>query len=161
MRTFVLLALLLGCATPAGEMRRQVNPAMTIPIATSVSVPAGAEMVYFSGVLPAVANRDAPAGTPAAFGDTQTQTTSVLQRLKATLAAENLTFADVVQVRVFLVGDLQLQGRMDFAGLNQAFAAEFGTDAQPNRPARTVVQVVSLPLSGAMVEIDVVAARTR
>ncbi|MGE0829903.1 MAG: Rid family hydrolase, partial [Hyphomonadaceae bacterium] len=91
----------------------------------------------------------------------RTQTASVLQRLEAALTAEGLTFADVVQARVFLVGDPRINGRMDFAGLNAAFSEKFGTAEQPNRPARTAIQVVALPLPGALVEIDVIAARTR
>jgi enamine deaminase RidA (YjgF/YER057c/UK114 family) len=35
----------------------------------------------------------------------------------------------------------------------------FGTEKQPNVPARTTVQVAGLPMPGALVEIEVVAAR--
>lgn len=154
--------LVTACAStlPSNDIRRIANPASPIPIATSVSVPANAELVFVSGALPAVANTSAPAGTPDAYGDTRTQTASVLDRLKAALAAEGLTFADVVQARVFLVGDPRMGGRMDFAGLNQAFSQHFGTTEQPGRPARTAIQVVALPAPGALVEIDLVAART-
>ncbi len=164
-----LAALLCGCVSvqttaddfAPPEVGRIVNPAMTVPIATSVSVPEGYDLVFISGMIPAVAHPEAPQGTPAAYGDTRTQAESVLQRLQAALAAEHLTFADVVQARVFLVGDPANGGRMDFNGLNQAFGRYFGSADQPNRPARTVVQVVALPAPGAMVEIDMMAARRR
>lgn len=148
-----------GCAVHGDPITRTFNPAVPIPIATSVAVPGGSDIVFLSGILPAVANADAPAGTPDAYGDTNTQARSVLARLEAALAAEGLTFADVVSVRVFLIGDARLDGRMDFAGLNAAFSEHFGTEAQPNRPARTVIQVVGLPAPGALVEIDLIAAR--
>ena len=80
--------LLSACATaaPVGEIRRIANPASPIPIATSVTAPAGAELVFVSGVLPAVSNPNAPAGTPDAYVDTRTQTASVLERLKGEIA---------------------------------------------------------------------------
>ena len=48
---------------------------------------------------------------------------------------------------------------MDFEGLMKAYSRHFGTATQPNLPARTTVQVVALPMPGALVEIEVVAAR--
>ncbi|MDX2233340.1 MAG: RidA family protein [Hyphomonadaceae bacterium] len=165
MRPFLIPALAFataGCATvtpPA--ITRTVNPGGTIPIATSVRVPAGSDIVFLSGMLPAVANPQAPPNTPDSYGDTKTQTASVLDRLKTALEAEGLTFADVVSVRVFLVGDPRIGGGMDFAGLNASFGQHFGTAAQPNKPARTTLQVVALPAPGALVEIDVVAARPK
>jgi enamine deaminase RidA (YjgF/YER057c/UK114 family) len=65
----------------------------------------------------------------------------------------------VVSVRVFLVGDPLLDNKLDFNGLNAAYAEYFGTAAQPNKPARTAVQVVALPAPGALVEIDLIAVR--
>jgi enamine deaminase RidA (YjgF/YER057c/UK114 family) len=98
-------------------------------------------------------------GKPAVYApDTKTQALDVLAKLKAALAGEGLTFADVTTVRVFLVGDPKLNGKMDFAGFNEAFRTEFGNDANPNRPTRTVVQVVALP-APAMVEVDLIAAK--
>lgn len=145
----------------AQQVKRTPIPNSTFPIAVAVTVPAGADTVYFSGVLPDVLDPAAPKGTPAAYGDTGTQTRSVLRKLAAALAAEGLAFSDVVQVRVFLVGDPKLDGKLDFAGLNAAFGQQFGTAAQPAKPARTAVQVAALPLPGALVEIDLVAARIR
>ncbi len=161
-----LSAIVSGCVSvtetaPAEEatgVTRIVSPASTIPIASSVRVPAGHDLVFVSGMLPAVANAAAPANTRASYGDTETQTRSVLVRLEEALTAQGLTFADVAVARVFLVGDPEMGGRMDFAGLNRAFGEKFGTTAQPNRPARTAIQVVALPLPGALVEIDLIAA---
>ncbi|QBI05031.1 hypothetical protein EYF70_13890 [Pseudoduganella albidiflava] len=143
------------------QLRRTPIPNSNFPISVAVTVPAGAETIYFSGVLPDVGDPAAPKGTPAAYGNTQAQTHSVLRKLQAALAAEGLAFGDVAQLRVFLVGDPQLDNKLDFNGLNAAFGQYFGTAAQPGKPARTAVQVAALPAPGALVEIDLVAVRTK
>ena len=48
---------------------------------------------------------------------------------------------------------------MEFVGLMRAYSAAFGTATGGRLPARTTVQVAALPLPGALVEIEVVAAR--
>ncbi|WP_416424233.1 RidA family protein [Pseudomonas sp. App30] len=131
----------------------------TAPIAQTVSVPANAQLVFLSGALPDVADLQAPQGTSAAYGDTRTQTESVLRKLKAVLEEQGLGLGDIVQLRVFLVGGPELDGRLDFAGLQAGYTPFFGTAEQPNKPARTAIQVAGLPLPGALVEIDGIAVR--
>jgi enamine deaminase RidA (YjgF/YER057c/UK114 family) len=67
---------------------------------------------------------------------------------------------DVVKMNVFMVGDPAKGDSMDFEGLMKAYSRYFGTAARPNLPARTTVQVIALPMPGALVEIELVAART-
>lgn len=160
-KVFFASLLLSGAAAHAQQIKRTPIPNSNFPISVAVTVPANAETIYFSGVLPDVADAAAPKGTPAAYGSTETQTTSVLRKLQAALAAEGLTFGDVVSLRVFLVGDPKLDNKLDFNGLNTAFGQFFGTAAQPAKPARTALQVAALPLPGALVEIDLVAARVK
>jgi enamine deaminase RidA (YjgF/YER057c/UK114 family) len=50
---------------------------------------------------------------------------------------------------------------MDFAGMMASYTQFFGTPAQPNKPARSTVQVAALVAAGALVEIDVVAVRSK
>jgi enamine deaminase RidA (YjgF/YER057c/UK114 family) len=83
----------------------------------------------------------------------------VLDKLEATLKSEGLGLADVVKATVFLVGDPAQGGEIDFAGLNAAWSQRFGTSGQPNKPARSTVKVAGLVAPGALVEIEVVAAR--
>jgi enamine deaminase RidA (YjgF/YER057c/UK114 family) len=64
-------------------------------------------------------------------------------------------------MHVFLVGDPAMSNKLDFAGMNAAYAQFFGTKEQPNKPARTTVQVASLASPTALVEIEVVAARSK
>lgn len=81
-------------------------------------------------------------------GDTiEAQTKQVLTNLSAVLAAEGLTFENVVKTEVYLK-DLK-----DFAAMNRVYAEFF---AYPVKPARATVQISKLPLD-AIVEISCVA----
>jgi len=135
------------------------RPLADFPISSSVSVPASARIVFVSGTLPDVAKPDAPAGSIERLGDTETQAASVLGKIEKELAASGLAMADVVKMNVFMVGDPTQGGSMDFGGLMKAYSRHFGEASQGSLPARTTVQVVALPLPGALVEIEVVAAR--
>jgi enamine deaminase RidA (YjgF/YER057c/UK114 family) len=86
-------------------------------------------------------------------------TVSAGSKLARELEALGLSMADVVKMNVYLVGDPRKDGMMDFAGLMKAYLRHFGTEAQKNLPARTTVQVAGLPLPGALVEIELIAAR--
>ncbi|MBX8543512.1 RidA family protein [Pseudomonas lijiangensis] len=130
------------------------------PISQTVTVPASASLVFVSGTLPDVADPQAPAGTPAAFGNTETQTVSVFNKIRNILRQQDLDLGDIVQLRVFLVGAEETGGKLDFAGLQAGYTQFFGTAEQPNKPARTALQVVALPLPGALVEVEAIAART-
>jgi len=121
-------------------------------------VPAGSELVFLSGTLADVADTLAPANSIERFGDTATQTKSILGKIAKELDAVGLGMADVVKMNVFLVGDPRKGGAMDFEGLMHGYLQHFGTAAQKNLPARTTVQVAGLPVPGALVEIEVVAA---
>jgi enamine deaminase RidA (YjgF/YER057c/UK114 family) len=47
---------------------------------------------------------------------------------------------------------------MDFAGMMRAYREQFGTAQQPNRPARSTMQVAGLVDPDWLVEIEVTAA---
>ena len=82
-------------------------------------------------------------------GDTiEVQTEQVLKNLEAVLAANNMTFANVVKTTVFLV-DLA-----DFCVVNGIYATRF----PENPPARSCVQVAGLP-GGSKIEIELVACK--
>jgi enamine deaminase RidA (YjgF/YER057c/UK114 family) len=128
------------------------------PIASMVTVPPGMTTYYLSGMVAPVANPNAPKGSIESYGDTKTQTIGALGRIKEALAKEKLGFEDVVQMHVFLAGDPSKDGKMDFAGMMEGYKMFFGTKEQPNKPARSTVQVSSLVGPGMLVEIEVVAA---
>ncbi|WP_240500046.1 Rid family hydrolase [Sphingomonas montana] len=67
--------------------------------------------------------------------------------------------ADVIKLTVFVAGDPQLGGKMDLAGMNDAFKLYFGTAENPNTVARSTVQVAALAAPQFLVEIEATAAR--
>ncbi len=79
-------------------------------------------------------------------GDITAQTRRVLDNIAAVLAAESLTFDNVVKTTIFLtnLGDFQV--------VNEIYGSYF----KQNPAARSTVQVSALP-KGANVEIEVVA----
>ncbi len=60
---------------------------------------------------------------------------------------------------VFVAGDPALGGKMDFAGMNEAFKLFFGTAENPNTVARSTIQVAALAGPAFLVEIEVTAAQ--
>jgi enamine deaminase RidA (YjgF/YER057c/UK114 family) len=95
------------------------------------------------------------------WGDTKTQAASAFSKIEALLKEQGLGMGDVVMMHVYLVGDRSNGGKMDFAGLNAAYSQFFGAKDQPNKPARTTVQVAALAQQGPLVEIEVIAVRPK
>lgn len=140
-------------ALPAEAQERREVP---LPGSSSISAVASAGVwagntFYVSGWLdPDLANHK----------DITSQTAGTLGDIKRLLESQGLTMGDVAMVRVYLGGEL---GNPEpyFRGMMAGYLQFFGTKEQPNKPARTTVQV-ALPAAprGALVEIDVVAVRT-
>ena len=155
MKTILPLAAVAGllAAGAAQAQNTHINPTNAF-IAQAVKVPAGSEMLYVSGITP-----DPVQGAPTAapFGDTKTQTASVLKKIGDLLTAQGFGWEDVVMMRVLLVGDPAKSGAMDFAGMMESYNAVY----QPlkNKPARITSQVASLVRPGMLVEIEVQAAK--
>jgi 2-iminobutanoate/2-iminopropanoate deaminase len=78
------------------------------------------------------------------------QTHTVMDNLARVLKGCGLSFANVVQVRIFLT---DFNG--DYAKMNEIYATYFAAD---RRPARTTVGVTALARGG-VVEIDMIAMR--
>ena len=158
-RLLALLLLAPSLALGSDVVRHKLPNNSTFPIAAAVEVPAGRTTVYLSGAVPPVANADAPANSVDAYGDTEAQTVAVLDRIQAQLEGMGLAMGDVVKMQVFLVGDPGNDGNMDFAGFMKGYSRYFGTEAQPNLPARSTMQVAALANPGFLVEIEVTAVR--
>ncbi len=161
MATRFLLAALFASATlapPAGAADLMRQSTGKFPIASAIEVPPGYTTIYLSGMGADVADKSAAPMSLAAYGDTETQTASALGKIQATLAGLHLTFADVVQMHVYLAPDPKL-GKMDFAGMMKSYTKFFGTAAQPDLPTRSAFQVAALANPGWLVEIEVVAVR--
>lgn len=141
------------------EITRNKIPNSNFPIAQSVQVPAGADMIFMSGTVPQTINSEAEPGSRAAYGDTEAQTVSTLTELEKRLKRIGLTFGDVVMMRAYLVGDPEMDSKMDFAGFMRGYTQFFGTEDQPNLPSRSAFQIAGLARPAWLVEIEVVAAK--
>jgi 2-iminobutanoate/2-iminopropanoate deaminase len=101
------------------------------------------DLLFCAGQIPLV-----PATGELAGEDITTQTRQVCENIKAVLAANGMTFANVVKATVFLP-DLA-----DFAAMNEVYKQYF---PEPY-PARSTIGISALPRAS-KVEIEVIAAR--
>jgi 2-iminobutanoate/2-iminopropanoate deaminase len=99
------------------------------------------DLLFCAGQIPL----DASTGN-LVTGDIKAQTSRVLENVRAILADQKLTFANVVKSTVFMTN------LVEFAGMNEVYAKYFTSDY----PARSTIQVAALP-KGASVEIEVIA----
>jgi enamine deaminase RidA (YjgF/YER057c/UK114 family) len=160
-RNVLITAVLVGgaCVMQAQTAVTRVNGPATQRFATAVWA---GDTLYVAGQMAQpVKPADKAAGTPAEYGDTEAQTMSVLTTIEKILKAQGLTLGDIVQMECFVAGDPAKGGKMDFAGLNKAYDKFFGTADQPNKPVRAAMQVAALATDWGLVEIQVVAVRSK
>jgi enamine deaminase RidA (YjgF/YER057c/UK114 family) len=130
----------------------------TAAIATGVWA---GDTYYLSGQLASpTAPADPAKGTPAEYGDTKTQAASVFSKIQTALQAQGLDMKDVVKMTVFLGPDPKT-GKLDFAGMQSEYVKYFGTKEQPNKPARSAFQVAALAAPWALLEIEVIAVKSK
>ena len=151
------LALMATQLVGAQVVVKHLQPNEKSPIANGVWA---GDTLYLSGQLASpVTPADAAKGTDAVYGDTKTQAASALAKIQALLKEQGLEMKDVVKMTVFLAGDPAKGGKLDFAGLQGAYTQYFGTAEQPNKPARSAMQVAALAAPWALVEIEIIAVR--
>ncbi len=146
------------CVTAPAQVtvKRIQTPAS--PIATGVWA---GDTFYLSGQLASpVTPADPAKGTPAEYGDTRTQAASIFAKIKSLLQAQGLDMKDVVKMTVFMTAD-PTTGKLDFPGLQASYTQYFGTADQPNKPARSAVQVAALVAPAALLEIEVIAVKSK
>jgi enamine deaminase RidA (YjgF/YER057c/UK114 family) len=154
--TLLAFALIVSLTNSAQTTKRIPLPASQNPsnadLPISGAVWAG-DTLYVSGWL----DPDMKTHT-----DTASQTVGIIKDIQKFLESQKLTLGDVVMMHVYLGGDPAKDGKMDYAGMMAGYSQFFGVKDQPNKPARTTVQVV-LPagVRGALVEIDLIAARPK
>ena len=154
------LLVLFGFSAYADVTRHPLPNDSTFPISRAVEVTADTTLIYHSGTVPGAANPDAERGSRDYYGDTETQAMSVFSRMEESFKDLGVGFGDVIKMTVFLVGDPEMDGRMDFGGFMNAYTKYFGTEEQSNKSARSAVQIAGLAGGPNMlVEIEVVIAR--
>src|SRR5262245_9359439 len=148
----LLTVALIGPVTASAQERKEV------PLPSSNSISAGASAAVWAGNTLYVSGWLDP--DLKTHTDTESQTAGILKDIQKLLESQKLTLGDVVMTRVYLGNDPATDGKPNFAGMMAGYSQFFGTKEQPNKPARTTVQVV-LPAGarGALVEIDLVAVR--
>lgn len=156
----VLWAVVLCTVASVGSAQvlvKHVQPEAKSPIAEGVWA---GDTFYMSGTLASPTNADAVAkGAAPVYGDTQTQALSLLTKIQTSLRAQGLDMKDVVKMTVFLASDPAKGGKMDFAGWQASYVKFFGTPEQPNKPARSTVQVAALAAPWALLEVEVIAVK--
>src|ERR1700723_942274 len=160
-RCGVMAAALLAvaCGVQAQVVVKHLQPNEKSPIANGVWA---GDTLYLSGQLASpVTPADEAKGTAAVYGDTKTQATSALNKIKALLKEQGLDMKDVVKMTVFLAGDPAKENKLDFAGLQASYTKFFGTADQPNKPARSAMQVAALAAPWGLVEIEVIAVKSK
>lgn len=154
-----ILVAAVGCITPAAAQSVKRIQNEKSGIASGVWV---GDMFYMSGQLPnPISPADKAKGTPAVYGNTQAQAESTFIKIQSILKEQGLGMGDVVMMRVYMTADPAMDNKLDFAGMNAAYAKFFGTPDQPNKPARSTVQVAALVAAGALLEVEVQAARSQ
>ncbi len=158
---FVVMAavLMVGLASQKAQAQTVVKHIQSAgsPIATGVWA---GDTYYLSGQLSDPSSpADKTKGTPAVYPETTgAQAASVFSKIQKALQAQGLDMKDVVKMTVFLGPDPKT-GKLDFAGMQAEYVKYFGTEAQPNKPARSAFQVAALAAPWALLEIEVIAVK--
>jgi 2-iminobutanoate/2-iminopropanoate deaminase len=152
------IATALATTADAAEINRIGNTPQA-NILTGVIVPPGAEVFHLSGQLASPIDPSKPATSVADFGDTKTQTISIFNKIKAILAAQGYAMSDIFKLTVFVTAAPNMEGKMDFAGFNAGYREFFGTAENPNKVARSTVQVAGLAGPNFLIEIEATAAK--
>jgi enamine deaminase RidA (YjgF/YER057c/UK114 family) len=148
--------LLMACSFALAQQKVQ-HIQSSSPIASAVWV---GDTLYVSGQMASpVTPADPAKGTPAVYGDTEAQTLSALTKIQGVLKDQGLTMGDVVMMHVYMAGDPNNGGKLDFAGMMKSYTKFFGTTEQPNKPARSAMQVAALAAPWGLVEIEVIAVK--
>jgi enamine deaminase RidA (YjgF/YER057c/UK114 family) len=148
---FGMTAMLLLRGAMHAQTVRIPLPNSNFPISHAVWV---GDTLYLSGMMSSTLSTLSP-------GDTKEQTISAIKQIQQALEAQKLTLGDVVMMHVYLAGDTAKGGKMDFAGFMAGYTQFFGTKDQPNKPARSAMQVAALAAPAGLVEIEVIAVRPK
>jgi enamine deaminase RidA (YjgF/YER057c/UK114 family) len=161
MKRMILLAVAaIALAGVSAEAQTVVKHIQTEKAAIATGVWVG-DTYYLSGQLASpVTPEDKAKGTPAVYGDTKTQAASVFAKIQKALQDQGLDMKDVVKMTVFLGPD-PTTGKLDFAGMQSEYLKYFGTKDQPNKPARSAFQVAALAAPWALLEIEVIAVKSK
>lgn len=116
------------------------------PIAAAKAVDRRAPLLWSGTLLPQTAS------------DSLTeQATDTLQQAATLLESQGLSLADIVFLHVYGVPDATA-GKVDRSAWDSAYARFFGTESQPEKPARSFLSVPAFEDPNHLIAIDFVAA---
>jgi enamine deaminase RidA (YjgF/YER057c/UK114 family) len=161
-RKMAMAAAMLAVASVGVQAQTSVKRIYGPPAQKFASAVWAGDTLYVAGQMASpITPADPAKGTAAVYGDTEAQATSALKTIETILKGQGLTMADVVEMQVFAAGDPAKDGKMDFAGINAAYGKFFGTADQPNKPVRAAMQVAALATPWGLVEIQVIAVKSK
>ena len=157
LKSAMMAAAMLACSYGV-QAQTTVKHIQTERGAIASAVWAG-DTLYVSGTGPtAVTAADKEKGTPAVWGDMHAQANSVFTKIQKILQDQGLDMKDVVKMTVFMAPD-PTTGKIDFAAMNAEFVKFFGTKDQPNKPARSTIQVGLV--GAAQIEVEAIAVKSK
>lgn len=162
MKSFAIAAATLMIALPAAVQAQVVNRIGNTPqanILTGAIVAPGAEIFHLSGQLASPIDPSKKPTGVESYGDTKTQTVSIFNKIKGILAAQGYAMSDIFKLTVFVTAAPGMDGKMDFAGFNAGYREFFGTAENPDKVARSTVQVAGLAGPNFLIEIEATAAK--
>ncbi len=148
---------MLAMSASAAEINRLGNTPEA-NILKGVLVPAGTDLFILSGQLASPIDPSKPPTGIESYGDTKTQTISTFAKIKTLLEENGYKMSDVIKLTLFVVAPPG-SDRMDFKGLNEGYREFFGTAENPNKSARSAVQVAGLAGPNFLIEIEAIAAK--
>ena len=155
-----LAAAALGLAAGAAQAQVVVKHIQSEKSPIAQGVWAG-DTYYLSGQLASpITPEDKAKGVAAVYGDTKAQSASVFAKIQKGLQDQGLDMKDVVKMTVFL-GPEPATGKLDFMAMQSEYVKFFGTTEQPNKPARSAFQVAALAAPWALIEIEVIAVKSK
>ena len=155
--TKLALAAIIAIVAHAAHAQVTVKHLQTEKSPIAAGVWAG-DTLYLSGQL---ASPIDPKAEKLEYGDTERQAFSVFTKIQGLLKEQGLDMKDVVKMTVFLAGDPNKGNKLDFPGLQASYTKFFGTNDQPNKPARSAVQVAALAAPWALLEVEVIAVKSK
>ncbi|WP_100407470.1 RidA family protein [Bacillus solitudinis] len=159
--SLVIASLMIGATVGASSEKLEVWKAKTVTffgsptstISSSVAVPHNYNTLYFSGTVPSLKNTNGKT-IYERYGNTETQALSILEKFKIDLESKGLSMSDITYLRVYVVPDPALDGKIDFDGWFKAYSKYFNTKENPVKTARSTVGVEGLVNSDWLIEIE-------
>ncbi|MCS7019168.1 MAG: RidA family protein [Cytophagales bacterium] len=161
MRKVILLPLfwwlLVACKQPSLHMVQRYDNNPASPILQGVEIPAGKRWIHTSGIVAAIADSSAAPGSRQRFGDTYTQSISIIKRIEGILKQGGMSLSNVVFLRVYVAPDPQKGNQPDYNGWFEAYKLFFNNPQNPVKVARSTLGVQSLVTPDYLIEIEAIA----